>query len=307
MAEVVDQGADDSIEAAAASFAAMLNPQPDPAQGAVGAAQPDPASETDQPEGQTEETQTGNETAQADAAEHTASQPVPKVAPAAPQTSPEVTDALAKATKAQQEAEATRNQHLQALNTYIPQLDAAVKGQFADIKTQDDLLALGDPANPKYNPDRYNAAIVAFTRLNNAVNHQRALQAQQQDEQNKALGATFEAEKAKLATMLPELSDPDKGPALERKLLEYAKSKGISTAGKTAAEIVTLYESMQLRDIKAQQAEAAKKAAGAPPVQKPGTPRQTTGKQEKLEDDWKRFQNSGRVDDAAAVFRSILN
>lgn len=155
---------DHTVDGAASAIEALLKgsgtgeqpaaTQPDPIQ--PQAAAPAPASEA-----------SVSEEVQAPAIVAPAPDPQPEPARVAPVSSPELDAARQEAATKAQEANALRERFLNALDTYIPQLEAAVKGEFADIQTQDDLLKLGAT-----DPERYNRAVIAFTRLNNARTQQ---------------------------------------------------------------------------------------------------------------------------------------
>jgi hypothetical protein len=190
-------------------------------------------------------------------------------------------------------------------------MQAAIAGEFTDIKSQEDLLALADPNNANYNPDRYNRYIMANQRLALAQREQTRVQ-------QESVQATVRSELAQVSKVLPEFTDPDKGPALKEKLKAFAKSQNINLENRPflASDVIALHKSMtaheELAAFKAEKAkqetavaEAAKKAAKAPPVQKPGVQR-TGNKDEKATTDFSRFQKSGRVDDLAAFLQNIL-
>lgn len=225
---------------------------------------------------------------------------------------PEIKEYRAKAREADTaklEANTARDQLLNQLNSLIPQFQASLRGEFADVKTEDDQLKLMET-----DPDRYNRYVIAQTKLQRAVASQQTLAAQRFQEWQKT-------EKTKLNELLPDLADPEKGPKLTQDILSFAKKNGYSDQQITmasASDITLIHKAMlwergeaqRQTDAKTQQAalEAAKaKAAGAPPVQRPGTQRPDASKQEKVDEDFKRLQRTGTVNDAAAVFRHILN
>lgn len=236
----------------------------------------------------------------------TTAQAAPVTPKPEPVRSPELDQRLSEADKTQQQAAAARDQYLQRLNAIVPQLENAVAGEFADIKTPEDVFGL-----MQSDPNRYNQFVIANTRLN------QARQAQQQASQE-AVASYRSAEQQKLIKALPDLADPQKGEALKEKLRAYAKSQGIpdSRQARDADEVIRLHREMvmaeklsALESEKAAQAnklaEANKKAAKAPPVQQPGAQRDTNTN-EKASSDFGRFQKSGRLDDLTAALQHIL-
>jgi len=308
MADDLETDADEggfSAEQAHSAFLNILKAQP------AGDDAPEAPEEKPEIQAQPAETQQASDTApntdevvQAPASE-TATETMPAPEKPQPQQAAQPT-----APAEDQEAKAAREQVQNALTfakAFIPQLHAQIMGEFSDIKTQDDLVRVG-----MTDPDRYNRFVLSQMKMQNIMGQYQELDKQAKAAQE-ASGPKVDwaAEQQKLNKAIPDLADPVKGPALEKRLVEYAKEKGISPAGKTAAEIATLYESMQLRDIKAEQAkalaEANKKAAKAPPVQTPGNAKPQNTKQDKAQEAFSRLQKTGRDADATDVFRSILS
>jgi hypothetical protein len=237
---------------------------------------------------------------------NTTAQAAPVTPKPEPARSPELDQRLSEAQQTQQQAAAARDQYLNRLNAIVPQLEHAVAGEFADIKTPEDVFGL-----MQQDPARYNQFVIANTRLN------QARQAQQQASQE-AVATYRSAEQQKLIKALPDLADPVKGEAMKEKLRAYAKSQGIpdSRQARDADEVIRLHREMVMADkLKAYEsseahkatslAEAQRKAANAPPVQRPGAQRDTNTN-EKASTDFGRFQKSGRLDDLSAALTHIL-
>lgn len=252
---------------------------------------------------QTDDGVNDSEEAQAPAVETTA--PVAAEAPKTNPETPKVEQRVVPEPSAPTEADAATNQALQRINGIVQQLEVTAAGKFSDLKSEADVLAL-----MQSDPNRYNEFVIAQTQLN------RARQAQGQAQQE-ATSAYRAAEQKKLEKALPDLADPEKGQALRDELRAYAKSQGIpdSRQARDADEVIRLHREMvmakELKALKAEKAtqakaleEASKKAAKAPPVQQPGTPRDTN-KNEKASTDFSRFEKSGRLDDLAAYLNHI--
>lgn len=244
-------------------------------------------------------------------AEVTAPEPTPeppKPQPV-PQSSLELDAKLQAAAKVEQEAAAARDKALAIINNIVPQLEAQLSGDFGDIKTQADVLNL-----MKNDPARYNDWAVRQQQLQFA----RTMQMQTHAE---ALKARADAEGARLGKLIPELTDKAKGEELANKLKAFATEMGITPerqANWTADDVVLIHRAMLDRNkvaayeaekaANAKQLEEAKqKAAKAPPVQKPGAARSETSRDDAVKADFDRLKKSGRTDDAADVFRHLIN
>ena len=85
--------------------------------------------------------------------------------------------------------------------------------------------------------------------------------------------------------------------ALCASLLETTQ-QGRAEDDKMRQQIADLQETCRQMEVE------KKKAAEAPPVQKPGTPKVTDKKDEKTQELSERFRKSGRIDDLAALLES---
>lgn len=197
-----------------------------------------------------------------------------------------------------------QDQLLAQLNTLVPQLEAAIKGEFSDIKTFEDLqkVAGEDPA-------RYNRYVIHQAQLQHAQGEQQRLQ---MDAHNRFITAQVNELKAKF----PDYVDPVKGPALRAEFTEYAAKQGFDEARMrtaTAADILTLKKAMEWDRYQAAkaaepakvaeaQAKAKEKAAKAPLVQKPGA-RETNERADRVKEVAQKFHKSGHTDDLAVLLR----
>lgn len=231
---------------------------------------------------------------------------VPEAPKPQPDSSKELEQRLSEVAQTKQEAIAARDQYLNRLNAIVPQLEAGIQGEFADLKAPEDVYRL-----MQTDPNRYNSFVIAQTRLNQA----RTAQAQASQE---AQQSYISQEQKNLNKAIPELADTEKAPALVAELRAYAKSVGIpdNRQARSADEVIRLHREMTLakelsafKSEKAAQAkaleEANKKAAKAPQVQTPGVQRETN-KDEKASSDLSRFQKSGHLNDLQALLTHIL-
>lgn len=96
---------------------------------------------------------------------------------------------------------------------------------------------------------------------------------------------------------------------MAKRIQDYALSNGYTAqqlAQASATDFVTLRNAMEYSNLEKAKAEAAKKAANAPPVQQPGVTRDTNSKSDQVQEAFARLQKTGRVDDAAQVMRQFL-
>ncbi len=302
MDDTVEQTSGEDLASAAAAFTKILAAEPAPKEEAEAAPQIQPQAETQEapaPETNTDEeaeAPASEEPAVATEAAPQAQQPAK--ADAAPPTP--IPDANAQAVQEVQQA-------LTFARAFLPQLQAQIMGEFQDIKTMDDLARVGED-----DPGRYNRFVLAAQKMQGVMANYQHLEKQAKEAQAAASPKIdWAGEAAKLHKAVPELADPQKGPVLERQLNEFAKSKGINPAGKTAAEIQVLYEAYKATTDKASAAKqlekATEKAKLAPPVQKPGTSKPQNTKGDKALESFQRLQKTGHVDDAAQAFRFILS
>lgn len=308
MADVeTEQGA--SIEDAALAIDALLNPKTTeeaPAQAA-------PVAEQDSPQAEAQVVPDAGNAAVEGAAVPDAEIAAPVPTPAAetkPVSSPELDARLQEASRKAQEAENARNQFVNTLTPLVQQLEAQIKGQFADLKTEEDIAALMDPASPTYNPDRFNALQAHKYRLDVARLRIQAVQEDEARERQAKLQQWKLDEQKKLFTLIPDLKDPDKGPVLRGKLEAFAAKSGYTAqqlAMASANDFALLHRAMRADDLEGELAQAKAKAANAPPVQKPGTARPNANKDDKVHADFEQLKKSGRTDDAARVFANLLN
>lgn len=219
-----------------------------------------------------------------------------------PTPAPEVKPAVQAPAKADAKSPTAQTQ-LTQLNQRVSVLQAELQIKFPDIKSMEDLerVASEDPA-------RVIAFNIAERRLGAAV-------AQQQELEQTAHKEWLAEQTAELHRLIPDMADPVKGPDLGKKLTAYASEQNIpmeQLEKATAHQLHTLHKAMlwdegqkseKAKAAKEAQAiiDAKKKAADAPPVQKPGVAKSTDKKAERVKELEQRFEKTGRVDDLAAL------
>jgi hypothetical protein len=132
---------------------------------------------------------------------------------------------------------------------------------------------------------------------------------QQQREQQEQLGQVVQAESRKLAEVIPEYADPQKGETLRRELREFGLKAGFSEQELAnvydSRAVLTLYKAMQYDKLQSAKPSITKKVNEAPKVIKSGVsqPRDSSDEMKKLK---ARAKQTGRVADAARAFERFL-
>jgi hypothetical protein len=132
---------------------------------------------------------------------------------------------------------------------------------------------------------------------------------QQQREQQEQLGQVVQAESRKLAEVIPEYADPQKGETLRRELREFGIKAGFSDQELAnvydSRAVITLYKAMQYDKLQSAKPGITKKVNEAPKVMKSGVsqPRDSSDEMKKLK---ARAKQTGRVADAARAFERFL-
>jgi hypothetical protein len=132
---------------------------------------------------------------------------------------------------------------------------------------------------------------------------------QQQREQQEQLGQVVQAESRKLAEVIPEYADPQKGETLRRELREFGVKAGFSDQELAnvydSRAVLTLWKAMQYDKLQSAKPGITKKVNEAPKVIKSGVsqPRDGNDEMKKLK---ARAKQTGRVADAAKAFERFL-
>lgn len=132
---------------------------------------------------------------------------------------------------------------------------------------------------------------------------------QQQREQQEQLGQVVQAESRKLAEVIPDYADPQKGETLRRELREFGLKAGFSEQELAnvydSRAVLTLYKAMQYDKLQSAKPSITKKVNEAPKVIKSGVsqPRDNNDEMKKLK---ARAKQTGRVADAARAFERFL-
>lgn len=221
----------------------------------------------------------------------------------------ELTDAWSKAGEVETETAAITERRVEIdtafeaaneqIKSLIPALQQQLFGEFANVRTPQDLQALAQA-----NPARFAEMQSRAQALQQAEGYANTLSEFQR-------GRFLEAELAELSKLVPELTDPEGGEALKEEIRAYGVTSGfdderIAEAG--AAEIAILHKAMKYDRLEQGQAKAAKRArkqSRARPVMKPGhSRREDPGANYRKA--MAQLKKTGHVDDAARVIELML-
>jgi hypothetical protein len=205
--------------------------------------------------------------------------------------------------EAQKAADAQRQAYLDRIQTVVPQLEAVLRGEFADIKDDADVARLADQE-----PARYVKWQAAMMRLDCARQEQQRAQYEAQQRQETQLKEYLAEQHKQLVERLPEWSDAEKGPKLKSELSSYLRNEGFAEQelGNLADHRLVLVARKAMLYDRAQRERAAlAKQVNVPKVQKPGTTTKSNPNAEATQAAFDRLSKTGRVDDAANVFKGL--
>lgn len=141
------------------------------------------------------------------------------------------------------------------------------------------------------------------------VERERIMQ-QQMIEQQQTLQQKVAEEAQKLASVLPEFVDPQKGDVVRKEIRSYGKQLGFSDDELAnvydSRAVLTLWKAMQYDKLQSAKPGITKKVNEAPKAIKPGVAQPRDSDREEMKKLKAKARNSGRVADAAAVFERFL-
>lgn len=134
-------------------------------------------------------------------------------------------------------------------------------------------------------------------------------QAQQAQQMQYAEQVNLQQEMGKLAQVIPDFADPEKGGKLKDELVSFGTRLGYSAAelgGVTDHRaIVVLHKAMLFDKLQASKGKAVEKASNARPVVKPGAKKSPkVASQKRTKDVQARMKKTGSVDDVASFLLS---
>ena len=216
---------------------------------------------------------------------------------------------LAEQRKKMEEELAATQQERQHYLSQLEQFNTQADSKLEEFKSVDwTKLKEEDPMEYALKRDQYrelqeNKRLVAEEQQQLAQKQQAELQSKWNEE--------LQRQQEVMAQRLPEWNDPDKGPKLKQDIKSFALTKGFTEQEVDslidARSVDVLHKAMMYESLLAAKI-ANKKAKVVPKMQKPGTPStKSEVNSEKVKQTRARLKRTGRVDDAAAVIKSLMS
>jgi hypothetical protein len=170
----------------------------------------------------------------------------------------------------------------------------------------DSELVKTDPIGYMEQKAAYDAAKIDFDNQQQVIAEAQTQQAQRMQF---AQQANLQQEMGKLAQVIPEFADPEKGGKLKEDLVNYGTRLGYSEAelgGVTDHRaIVVLHKAKLWDDLQGSKGKAKQKVSNARPVVKPGAKKSSRAtSQKRAQEVQARMKKTGNVDDIAAFLLS---
>lgn len=185
------------------------------------------------------------------------------------------------------------------INSLIPSLQRQLLGDFADLRSPQDLQALA-----MTNPARFADLQARSAALQQAEGYANTLTEFRR-------GRVLETASIELAKLIPELADPEGGDQLRDEIRAYGKVQGFDDerfADAGATEIAILHKAMKYDRLEQGQVRAARRARDqkrARPVMTPGHARREDPKAG-YRQAMTKLKKTGHVEDAARVIELML-
>ena len=199
-------------------------------------------------------------------------------------------------------------QERQRLQSQLEQLSKANESEIDKLKNTDwERLKLTNQTEYLLKKDRYDDLLAQQKAIDEQT---QKVEQQKADEFRKKWNESLEENKKLIVKKIPKYFDPDEGMKLQNNIREFGISEGLSNeeldAMIDARAVNILYKAMlydQLQKTKI----SSKKSKVVPKVQRPGTPStRAEVSTEKVKAHRARLKKSGRVDDAAALIKSMM-
>jgi hypothetical protein len=216
---------------------------------------------------------------------------------------------LAEQRKKMEEELAATQQERQQYQSQLEQFNTQADSKLEEFKSVDwTKLKEEDPMEYALKRDQYRE-LQENKRL--VAEEQQQLAQKQQAEMQSKWNEELQRQQEVMAQRLPEWSDPEKGPKLKQDIKSFALNKGFTEQEVDslidARSVDVLHKAMMYESLLAAKI-ANKKQKVVPKVQKPGTPStKTEVNSEKVKQTRARLKRTGRVDDAAAVIKSLMS
>lgn len=139
---------------------------------------------------------------------------------------------------------------------------------------------------------------------------QQRINAQQEQDRQQWMSNLVRQESEKLAAVLPDYVDPEKGESLRNSVRSYGKELGFSDEELASVvdsrHVITLYKAMQYDKLQKSKPGINKKLAEAPKVMKSGVSQSRDTNNEQVKKLKAKARATGRVADAAALFERFI-
>jgi len=216
---------------------------------------------------------------------------------------------LAEQRKKIEEELAATQQERQQYQSQLEQFNTQADSKLEEFKSVDwTKLKEEDPMEYALKRDQYRE-LQENKRL--VAEEQQQLAQKQQAEMQSKWNEELQRQQEVMAQRLPEWNDPEKGPKLKQDIKSFALNKGFTEQEVDslidARSVDVLHKAMMYENLLAAKI-ANKKAKVVPKMQKPGTPStKSEVNSEKVKQTRARLKRTGRVDDAAAVIKSLMS
>ena len=216
---------------------------------------------------------------------------------------------LAEQRKKMEEELAATQQERQHYLSQLEQFNTQADSKLEEFKSVDwTRLKEEDPMEYALKRDQYRE-LQENKRL--VAEEQQQLAQKQQQEMQSKWNEELARQQEVMAQRLPEWNDPEKGPKLKQDIKSFALNKGFTEQEVDslidARSVDVLHKAMMYENLLAAKI-ANKKQKVVPKVQKPGTPStKSEVNSEKIKQTRQRLKRTGRVDDAAAVIKSLMS
>jgi hypothetical protein len=217
------------------------------------------------------------------------------------------TQELAELRKANEAEQKAIQESKQVRDTYAQRLKA-IEEFLTQGDSQEDLAALKEN-----DPIGYAVKVAEQTEKREQIEAVRAeqnrLAQQQQAEYQSAMSRFVQDEAQKLTKILPEFSDKTKGEQLRNEIRNYGKSVGFTDDELAQVydhrQVLTLHKAMMYDKLQKSKPTVKKKVAEAPKMAKAGT-KIKEGNRDVQRKQMDRLRQSGRKEDAAALFENFI-
>jgi len=216
---------------------------------------------------------------------------------------------LAEQRKKMEEELAATQQERQHYLSQLEQFNTQADSKLEEFKSVDwTKLKEEDPMEYALKRDQYRE-LQENKRL--VAEEQQQLAQKQQAEMQSKWNEELARQQEVMAQRLPEWNDPEKGPKLKQDIKSFALNKGFTEQEVDslidARSVDVLHKAMMYENLLAAKI-ANKKAKVVPKMQKPGTPStKSEVNGDKVKQTRARLKRTGRVDDAAAVIKSLMS